>query len=85
MNERYSRKAALCAAFLLFSGIFSAQACAQVAISPVRVDLGETNSKDVIRITSQADTARSYQVEVVAWSQSAGERESAPANHGGAG
>ena len=58
MNERYLKKAALCAAFLLFFGIFGSQACAQVAISPVRVDLGEANNKDVIRITSQADTAQ---------------------------
>jgi fimbrial chaperone protein len=75
MNERYLRKAVRCTAFLLiFWGTLST-AVAQVAISPVRVDLSDSHTKDVIRISSQADTAISYQIEIVAWSQSEDRRE----------
>lgn len=75
MKERYLWKAVLCAAFLLiFQGLPSI-AAAQVAISPVRVDLSDDHDKDVIRVSSQAKSTTSYQVEVVAWSQSGGQRE----------
>ncbi len=75
MNERYLRKAVLGTAFLIISGAFPAQLLAQVAISPVRIDLSDERAKDVIRIKSQADTPRSYEVEIVAWSQSEADRE----------
>lgn len=74
MTERYIWKAVHCAAFLFISGLFSA-AWAQVAISPIRVDLDDDNNKDVILVTSQAATTRSYEVEVVAWSQTDERRE----------
>ena len=75
MKERFPGKAVVCTAFLFIFGGLAPQAVAQVSISPVRIDLGEENSKDVIRISSQAAEARSYQVEIVAWSQTAEERE----------
>ena len=74
MTERYIWKAVHSAAFLFISGLFSA-ASAQVAISPIRVDLGDDNDKDVILVTSQAATTRSYEVEVVAWTQTDDRRE----------
>ena len=75
MNERYLWKAVLCTAFLLtFQGLPPA-ASAQVAISPVRVDLSDGHDKDVIRVSSQSDSTLSYQVEVVSWSQSGEQRE----------
>ena len=75
MNERFLRKAVLGTAFFLICGAFPAPVLAQVAISPVRIDLSDERGKDVIRIKSQADTPRSYEVEVVSWSQSETERE----------
>ena len=75
MNERFLRKAVLGTAFFLICGAFPAPVLAQVAISPVRIDLSDTRTKDVIRIKSQTETLRSYEVEVVSWSQSETERE----------
>ena len=69
MTERYFGKAAGCAAFLfIFLGTISA-ALASISVSPVRVDLDASHDKDVIRVTNQEDRQKSYQVEVVAWSQ----------------
>jgi fimbrial chaperone protein len=62
-------------AFLLICGTFPAEVLAQLAISPVRIDLSDARAKDVIRVKSQADSSRSYEVEVVGWSQSESERE----------
>lgn len=75
MNERYLGKAVLCAAFLLIFGGMPSAAIAQVAISPVRVDLSDDHTKDVIQISSQADKTMSYEVEIVSWSQSEERRE----------
>ncbi len=75
MNERYLRKAVLCTAFFLILGGQLSTALAQVAISPVRVDLSDDHTKDVIRISSQADSTVSYQVEIVSWSQTEERRE----------
>lgn len=75
MNERYTWKAASIAAFLFFSGILANDGHASVAISPVRVDLSDSHDKDVVRITNRESSARSYQVEVVAWSQTESRRE----------
>lgn len=75
MSERSPWKAVRRTAFLLISSTLFSAAHAQLAISPVRVDLGSDNTKDVIRVTSQAADARSYEVEVVAWSQQGDERE----------
>jgi len=75
MNERYSWKAVLGTAFLLaFWGLPSA-VVAQVSISPVRIDLSDEHTKDVIRISSQSESTVSYQVEIVSWSQTAERRE----------
>ena len=73
--ERYSGKAAVIAAFLLFSGGFVTDAAAQVAVSPVRVDLSEHHDKDEVRITNQESETRSFEVEIVAWSQTDERRE----------
>jgi fimbrial chaperone protein len=75
MNERYLWKAVLGTAFLLTSWGLPATAEAQVAISPVRVDLSDDHDKDVVRISSQAESTVSYQVEIVSWSQSEDRRE----------
>jgi fimbrial chaperone protein len=75
MNERYLGKAVLGAAFLLIFWGLSSTAMAQVAISPVRVDLSDDHTKDVVRISSQTDKTVSYQVEIVAWSQTEERRE----------
>lgn len=75
MNERYLRKAAFFAAFLLISVGQVNQASAQVAVSPVRIELSNDHSKDVVRVINQVDKTMSYQVEVVAWSQTNERRE----------
>ena len=75
MNERYLRKAVRSAAFLLIFWGLPSTAMAQVAISPVRVDLSDDHTKDVVRISSQTDKTVSYQVEIVSWSQTEERRE----------
>jgi len=75
MTERYFRKAAGLAAFLfIFLGAGS-MALASISVSPVRLDLDASHDKDVIRVTNQEDRQKSYQVEVVAWSQTADDPE----------
>jgi fimbrial chaperone protein len=75
MNERYLGKAAVIAAFL-FTLIFFAQgAHASIDVSPVRLDLSDSQDKDVIHIGNRDETEKSYQVEVVAWSQTDERRE----------
>ena len=69
MKERYLWKAAVLAAFLLILGGHATKAEAQLAVSPVRVDLSDDHNKDVIHLTNQEDTTKSFQVEMVAWSQ----------------
>jgi fimbrial chaperone protein len=73
--ERYAGKAAACAAFLFLVLAYPVTALPAVDISPVLVELGEQHNKDVIRITNSGDAAKSFEVNVVAWSQSADERE----------
>lgn len=75
MTERYNRKAAIFAAFLIILGIQFTSAHASLNVSPVRVNLSDGHSKDVIRITNQEDSVKSYEVEVVAWSQTDERRE----------
>ena len=75
MIERYSGKAARCAVFLiLFQGLLLS-ANASISVSPVRLDLNESHTKDVIRVSNHEGTQKSYQVEVVAWSQEDGKPE----------
>lgn len=69
MTGRYSRKAANFAAFLLILLGHFGTADASVSISPIRVDLDAENDKGVIQIINQQDEEKSYQVEVVSWSQ----------------
>jgi fimbrial chaperone protein len=75
MIERYLWKAVLGTAFLLIFWGLPLTATAQVAISPVRVDLSDDHTKDVVRISSQAESTMSYQVEIVSWSQTEERRE----------
>jgi fimbrial chaperone protein len=73
--ERYSRKAAFCAAFLFCLLGWSASALAAIDISPVLIAMSEERNKEVVRITNSGDTAKSFEVNAVAWSQSEKERE----------
>ena len=75
MNERNKWKAAVIAAFLFLSGFLTTVGYASINISPLRVDLSDDHDKDVIRITNQGDSMKSYEVEVVAWSQTDERRE----------
>jgi fimbrial chaperone protein len=75
MTERYNWKAAILAAFLILFGAGFTAAHASLNVSPVRVNLSDSHTKDVIQITNQEDSAKSYEVEVVAWSQTNERRE----------
>ena len=75
MTERNNRKAALIAAFLIIFGTCLTAAQASLNVSPVRVELSDSHTKDVIQITNQEDSIKSYEVEIVAWSQTAERRE----------
>ena len=74
-SERLSGKAAGFAAFLLFCIGYPVSAFAGVDISPVLVEMSEKQNKQVVRISNSGETAKSFQVDVVAWSQSDEERE----------
>lgn len=50
-------------------------ALAGVDISPVLVEMSEKQNKQVVRISNSDETPKSFQVDVVAWSQSDEERE----------
>ena len=73
--ERYTGKAAGFAAFLLFCTGYPIVASAAVDISPVVVEMSEQQDKQVVRISNSGEDAKSFQVDVVAWSQSDEERE----------
>jgi len=75
MTERYNRKAATFAALLILFGTGFTAAHASLNVSPVRVNLGDSHTKDVIQLTNQEDSVKSYEVEVVAWSQTKERRE----------
>ena len=75
MKERYLWKAAAIAAFLFILAGPIQNAIASMSVSPVRVDLSDDHDKDVVRVTNSEETAKSYQVEIVAWSQSEERRE----------
>ncbi len=74
MKERNSGKAAKFAAFLITILIVPI-AFATIDVSPVRLDLSDDHDKAVIRIGNQDSAAKSYEVEVVAWSQTDERRE----------
>lgn len=73
--ERYTGKAAGLAAFLLICTGLPFAAMAAVDISPVLVEMSEQQDKQVVRISNSGEAAVSFQVDVVAWSQSTEERE----------
>jgi len=75
MNERYLWKAASIAAFLLILGFHALDAIASISVSPVRVNLSDEHTKDVVRVSNLETITKSYQVEVVAWSQTDERRE----------
>ena len=75
MKERYCGKAALVAAFLISTGFHSATINASMNVSPVRVFLSQDNDTDVVRITNNETSAKSYEIEIVAWTQSNEKRE----------
>ena len=75
MIERYSRKAAVIAAFFFTLGLFAPSTYASIDVSPVRLDLTDGHDKDVIHIGNRDESDKSYQVEVVAWSQTDERRE----------
>ncbi len=50
-------------------------AAASVDISPVLVEINEQRNKETVRITNSGDTPKSFEVSVVAWSQSEQDRE----------
>ena len=69
MAERYIGKTAFFAVFLFILGVYASTALASISVSPIRLDLSEFHTKDVVRISNQEAVAKSYQVEVVEWSQ----------------
>ena len=73
--ERLSGKAAGFAAFLLICTGYAVPAFAGIDISPVLVEMSEKQNKQVVRISNTGETPKSFQVDVVAWSQSDEERE----------
>lgn len=76
MNTGSRRKAAVLAAFVFSCWVAgTVPAAASINVSPVRVYLDADSPREVVTITNGEETARSYQVEVVAWSQTEDERE----------
>jgi len=73
--ERLTGRAAGFAAVLLLCTGYSLTAYAAVDISPVLVEMSEQQNKQVVRVGNSGETAKSFQVDVVAWSQSDEERE----------
>ncbi len=73
--ERLTGKAVRLAAFLfLFTG-YPLTALAGIEISPVLLEMSEQQDKQVVRVGNSSETAKSFQVDVVAWSQSDEDRE----------
>ena len=75
MTERYTGKTALGAVFLFLFSTYLNVAFASISVSPVRLDLSDNHTRDVVRISNQEQTAKSYQVEVVEWSQTSERQE----------
>ncbi len=63
------------AAILLFCTGYPLTAYAGVDISPVLVEMSARQDKQVIRVSNSGETPKSFQVDVVAWSQSDEDRE----------
>lgn len=74
-TERYTGKAALCAAFLLLFTGFPATAGASISVSPVLLELDQQHSKDIVRVANVSEVTKSFEVNVVAWTQSDQDRE----------
>lgn len=75
MMERFNRKAVLCTAFLVFFSMYSGPSLAGMGVSPVLVNLSDQITKGAVEVSNQDDISRSYQVEIVAWSQTEEQRE----------
>lgn len=75
MNERFLGKAAIIAAFLFIAGFAALDAQASISVSPVLVNLDNEHTKDVVRVSNLEEITKSYQVEIVAWSQTDERRE----------
>ncbi len=73
--ERLTGRAAGFAAVLLFCAGYPLTASAGIEISPVLLEMSEQQDKQVVRVRNSSETAKSFQVDVVAWSQSDQERE----------
>ncbi len=73
--ERLTGRAVGFAAVLLFCAGYPLTAYAAVDISPVLVEMSEQQNKQVVRISNSGETPKSFQVDVVAWSQSDEDRE----------
>lgn len=72
MTERNTGKAALVAAFLFLAIGWVATGHASVSVSPVRLDLSASHSKDIVTIGNGGTVTKSYEAGVSAWSQAEG-------------
>jgi fimbrial chaperone protein len=75
MKERFIKKAAILAAFFSIFGAYASLAVAALDVSPVRVNLAKDNDKGTVRVSNHDETEKSYQVEIVAWTQTDERRE----------
>ena len=73
--ERHTGKAAVTAAFLILLAAFPLAAAASVSISPVLLELSARHDKDVLRVANASDAAKSFEINVVGWTQSEAQRE----------
>lgn len=70
MLAQYQVKAARVAAFLFLLACNAGPADASVDISPVRLDLSASHSRDILHFGNKGSEIKSYEVEVLRWTQS---------------
>lgn len=75
MKERNPHKAAFIAALFFLSALSTGGALASMSVSPIRIYLDNEHDKDVVRVSNVETTPKSYQVEIVSWSQTEERRE----------
>jgi fimbrial chaperone protein len=73
--ERYTGKAAVAAAFLFLLAGLPPAATASISVSPVLIELSARHGKDVVRVANASDEPKSFEINVVAWTQSEEQRE----------
>ena len=73
--ERFTGKAAVTAAFLILMAGHPLVASASISVSPVLLELSSRHDKDVVRVANTSDAAKSFEINVVAWTQSEQQRE----------